>query len=239
MGIFNSKKQSDDIAFGDQLLTLTDVVAPSAISISPRAINISGISARVYYAVSYPRYLNDGWIEPVLNLARELDISIFIHPIDTAETLKKFQKKVAEVQSQINIKEEHGEVRDPQLEAAYQNLEDLRDKLQQSEEKLFDVGFYLAIYGKDEADINKIENDIRGLLDARLITMKPALFEQEKGFKSIIPLANDELLVHSKFNSSPLSSFFPFTSFDLTSDTGFSTASIVTIHRSSSSIVIV
>jgi type IV secretory pathway VirB4 component len=239
MGLFDVLKpkpsnDSDGVSFGDQLLTLNDVIAPSAININPRHINVSGVTARVYYAVSYPRFLSEGWLEPVLNLAREVDISIFIHPIDTAETLKKFQKKVAEVQSQINVKEERGEVRDPQLEAAYQNLEDLRDKLQQSEEKLFNVGFYLAIYGKDEAEINKAENDIRGILDARLITMKPALFQQEQGFKSIIPLSTDELLVHSKFNSSPLSSFFPFTSFDLTSDNGI----LYGINRHNSSLVL-
>ncbi len=236
MGIFDSlqPKKNNSVSFKDHLMTLVDVVAPSAVQINPRSINISGVNARVYYAVSYPRYLNDGWLEPVLNLAREIDVSIFIHPIDTAETLKKFQKKVAEVQSQINTKEERGEVRDPQLEAAYMNLEDLRDKLQQSEEKLFDVGFYLAIYGEDEALINKAENDIRGILDARLITMKPALFQQEQGFKSVLPLGNDELLVHSKFNSSPLSSFFPFTSFDLTSDTGI----LYGINRHNSSLVL-
>lgn len=218
----------------DQLLTLTDVIAPSAISITPRSISVSGINARVYYAVSYPRFLNDGWIEPVLNLAKELDISIFIHPIDTAETLKKFQKKVAEVQSQINIKAEKGEVRDPQLEAAYRNLEELRDKLQQAEEKLFNVGFYIAIYGENDSAISKSENDIRGILDARLVAMKPALFQQEQGIRSILPLANDELLVHSKFNSEPLSSFFPFTSFDLTSDTGI----LYGINRHNSSLVL-
>ncbi len=236
MGFFNSsKKQGEgDVSMGDQLITLTDVIAPSAISVGPREINISGVIARTYYAVSYPRFLNEGWLEPVLNMPREIDVSIFIHPIDTADTLKKFQKKVAEVQSQISIKESRGEVRDPQLEAAYQNLEDLRDKLQQSEERLFDVGFYLAIYGKDEAQINKAENDIRGLLDSRLITMKPALFEQEQGFKTIMPLGNDILMVHSKFNSSPLSSFFPFTSFDLTSDNGI----LYGINRHNSSLVL-
>ena len=218
----------------NQLVTLTDVIAPSAINVGPREINISGVVARVYYAVSYPRYLNEGWLEPVLNIPREIDVSIFIHPIDTVDTLKKFQKKVAEVQSQISIKEARGEVRDPQLEAAYQNLEDLRDKLQQSEERLFDVGFYVAIYGKDEAEVNKAENDIRGILDARLITMKPAFFEQEQGFKSIMPLGNDVLMVHSKFNSSPLSSFFPFTSFDLTSDSGI----LYGINRHNSSLVL-
>jgi type IV secretory pathway VirB4 component len=223
-----------ELDLGNNLLTLTDVIAPSAINIGPKSINLSGMNARVLYAVAYPRFLNDSWMEPVLNLEKELDVSIVIHPIDTSETLKKFQKKVAEVQSQINMKEEKGEVRDPQLEAAFRNLEELRDKLQQSEEKLFDVGFYITLYGEDEAALNKAETDLKGILDSRLIYLKPALFQQEQGIQSVLPLASDQLMVHSKFNSSPLSSFFPFTSFDLTSDNGI----LYGINRHNSSLVL-
>ena len=241
MGLFDflqpntSKPTTDtDISFGKSLMKIEDVVAPAAVRISPRSINISGTYARVFFAVSYPRYLNDGWIEPLLNLEREMDISLIIHPIDTAETLKKFQKKVAEVESQINTKMERGEVRDPQLEAAFKNLEELRDKLQQAEEKLFDVGFYVAVYGDTEEKLNQVESEVKGMLDARLIYLKPAIFQQEDGIQSIIPAANDRLGVHSKFNSEPLSSFFPFTSFDLTADTGI----LYGINRHNSSLVL-
>lgn len=240
MGLFdfinNTKK--DDATSGldteQALLTIQDVVAPSAVDIRPKHINISGTLARVFYAVSYPRFLNDGWLEPILNLEREMDVSITIHPIDTADTLKKFQKKVAEVQSQINLRAEKGMVRDPQLEAAYRNLEDLRDKLQQAEEKLFDVGFYIALYAEDEDGLNEAESEVKGMLDSRLIYMKPALFQQQEGFESVAPTVTDKLLVHNKFNSSPLSSFFPFTSFDLTSDEGI----LYGINRHNSSLVL-
>ncbi|MDC1205588.1 DUF87 domain-containing protein [Candidatus Pacebacteria bacterium] len=228
------KKGENQEVSESALMTLADVISPSAININPRTINVSGKLTRVFFTVSYPRYLNDGWLEPILDLEREMDISIMIHPIDTAETLKKFQKKVAEVQSQINMNAEKGMVRDPQLEAAYRNLEDLRDKLQQAEEKLFNVGLYLAIYGDTEAELDKTESDIKGILDSRLIYVKPALFQQEQGLKSVIPTVSDKLLVHSKFNSSPLSSFFPFTSFDLTSDTGI----LYGINRHNSSLVL-
>ncbi len=216
------------------LLKTEDVVSPAAVEINPRNINISGTYTRVFFAVSYPRYLNDGWLEPILNLEREMDITLIIHPIDTAETLKKFQKKVAEVESQINTKMEKGEVRDPQLEAAFRNLEELRDKLQQAEEKLFNVGFYVAIYGDTESELNRVESELKGMLDARLIYLKPAIFQQEQGFRSIIPTATDELEVNSKFNSEPLSSFFPFTSFDLTADTGI----LYGVNRHNSSLVL-
>ena len=76
-----SGDKNEDVGVSDQLMTLTDVIAPSAINISPRSINISGMSARVFYVVSYPRYLNEGWMEPILNIEKELDISIVIHPI--------------------------------------------------------------------------------------------------------------------------------------------------------------
>lgn len=221
-------------ALTDALMTLEDVIAPNALQVNARSLNVSGTFARAFFAISYPRYLNDGWLEPVLNMERELDVSIVIHPIDTADTLKKFQKKVAEVQSQINLNYEKGMVRDPQLEAAHRNLEDLRDKLQQAEEKLFDVGLYIALYAKDEADLNEGESELKGILDSRMVYVKPAQFQQDVAFKSIIPTVSDELLVHNKFNSSPLSSFFPFTSFDLTSDEGV----LYGINRHNSSLVL-
>ncbi|MBX4206528.1 DUF87 domain-containing protein, partial [Candidatus Parcubacteria bacterium] len=61
-----------------------------------------------------------------------------------------------------------------------------------------------------------------------------ALFQQEQGFKSTLPLGTDLLEVHSKLNSSPLSSLFPFTSFDLTSDKGI----LYGINRHNSSLIL-
>ncbi len=230
----NTPSEETSVDVSNALMTLEDVIAPSGIQVGSRSINISGTYARTFFTISYPRYLNDGWLEPILNMEKELDVSIFIHPINTAETLKKFQKKVAEVQSQINVRSAKGMVRDPQLEAAYRNLEDLRDKLQQAEEKLFDVGLYLTVYSEDESILNKTEDEIKNILDSRLIYIKPALFQQEQGIKSVLPFMDDQLLIHSKFNSSPLSSFFPFTSFDLTSDTGI----LYGINRHNSSLVL-
>jgi len=234
LDLLNTKKETGTAAQNNTPLSMPDVIAPAAVNMTPRSLNMSGKLTRVFFAVSYPRYLSDGWLEPILNLEREMDISIVIHPIDTSETLKKFQKKVAEVQSQINERADKGMVRDPQLDAAYRNLEELRDKLQQAEEKLFDVGLYIAVYANSEEELNKIESEVKGMLDSRLIYVKPALFQQEEGLKSILPLVQDELLVHSKFNTSPLSSFFPFTSFDLTSNNGI----LYGINRHNSSLVL-
>lgn len=216
------------------VLELQDVIAPSALKITPREINLGDKIARTFFVMSYPRVLTDSWFAPVINLDRVLDISIFIHPIDSADILKKFQKKVAEVQSQIMAREEKGLVRDPVLDTAYRDLEDLRDQLQQAQEKLFDVGVYITIYGSSVEELDKIESEIKSMLESRLVYVKPALFQQEQGFKSVLPLGRDELGVLSKLNSSPLSSIFPFVSFDLTSDKGI----LYGVNRHNASLVL-
>jgi conjugal transfer ATP-binding protein TraC len=216
------------------VLELQDVIAPSALQISPRELHLGERIARTFFVISYPRFLSTGWFSPIINLDKVLDISIFIHPIDTTTVLRQFQKKVAEVESQISAREQKGMVRDPKLDIAYNDLERLRDDLQQAQEKLFDVGLYLTIYAGTREELDKIESEVRSILESRLVYVRPALFQQEQGFRSVIPIAKDELNVHTKLNSSPLSSFFPFISFDLTSDRGI----LYGINRHNSSLIL-
>ena len=250
MGIFSflsSKKENGDNQKGNMVmpvlpnevyraatLELQDIIAPSALQITPKNLNLGDRIARTFFVISYPRYLTDNWFSPIINLDKVYDISIFIHPIETAELLRTFQKKVAEVQSQISIRESKGLVRDPALDTAYKDLENLRDNLMQAQEKMFDVGLYITIYAENENDLFKIENEIKSLLESKLIYLKPALFQQNEGFKSVIPLGTDILSIHQKLNTEPLSSVFPFVSFDLTEDKGI----LYGVNRHNSSLIL-
>ncbi len=245
MGIFDflKKKKTEDVKitsflpeqiYESGVLELQDVIAPSALKVTPRSINLGDKVVRSFFVISYPRFLSDSWFAPVINLDKIFDISIFIHPIETAKVLRHFQKKVAEIQSQIHMREEKGLVRDPKLDVAYQDLENLRDLLQQAQEKIFDVGLYLSIYADTEEELDKSESEIKSMLESRLVYIKPALFQQEEAFASVLPIATDRLSVHSKLNSSPLSSVFPFISFDLSTDRGI----LFGINRHNSGLVL-
>lgn len=239
--MFGKKDESSPITsllpqeiYEQGVLELKDIIAPSALKISPKELNLGEKVARTFFVISYPRFLTDSWFAPIINLDKIFNISIFIHPVDTAKILHHFQKKVAEVQSQINQREEKGLVRDPMLDTAYQDLESLRDSLMQAQEKIFDVGVYLTVYGDNDAELDKTESEIKSILESKLVYVKPALFQQEDGYKSVLPIGDDKLMVHSKLNSSPLSSLFPFVSFDLTSDKGI----LYGINRHNSSLVL-
>ncbi len=201
-------------------MQLKDIIAPSALEIQSKALNLGSTIIRSFFVIQYPRYLTDNWLSPIINLDKVFDISIHIIPLNTGEIMKTFQRKVAEVESQIMTREEKGLVRDPTLDVAYQDLEDLRDGLIQAQEKMFEVSLYITLYGNTTEELDKAENEIKNILESKIVYVKPALFQQDTGFLSTLPVGQDLLGIKNKLNTSPLSSFFPFVSFDLSSDKG-------------------
>ncbi|HCB36625.1 MAG: Type IV secretory pathway VirB4 protein-like protein [Candidatus Azambacteria bacterium GW2011_GWE2_46_45] len=159
---------------------------------------------------------------------------MYINPIDTSVALKNLRKKVAQVESALVIKEEKGQVRDPILETAYKDLENLRDQLQTAQEKLFQYALYITIYEDEVAELDKTENQIRNMLESRLVYAKTAMYQQEEGFNSTLPLGTDRLQVLNTMNSAPLSTTFPFVSADLTSDKGI----LYGINRHNNSLIL-
>jgi len=223
----NNKKKNEELIpilpqdiYQVGVLELRDIIAPSAMRVTPKSLNLGEKIARTLFVISYPRFLSEEWFSPVINLDSVFDVSIFIHPLDTTSTLRGLQKKIAEVESQIMTREQRGMVRDPMLDTAQADIENLRDQLMQATEKMFSVGLYLTLYGNSDDELEKIESEIKSILDSKLIYLKTALFQQEDGFRSVAPFATDYLEVNTRLNSTPLSSIFPFVSFDLTSNKG-------------------
>jgi type IV secretory pathway VirB4 component len=199
---------------------IKDVIAPAGLEVNPAYLKLGDKFIKTIFIFTYPRYLASGWFNPIINLPELLDISIFVHPVDTAMALRNLRKKTAQIEAQLLERQEKGLVRDPVLETAFQDIEMLRDQLQQAQEKLFNAGVYVTIYADTLEGLNKLEEKLNSLFESQLIYAKPATFQQLDGFASTLPLNSDKLLIHTPLNSGPISSLFPFVSVDLTSDEG-------------------
>lgn len=225
-GLFGAKQKNtiSPVISGDiyesATMEMQDLIAPAGIEISSNQIKLGDKTSKTFFVVSYPRFLTAGWLAPIINLDKVFDVSIHINPVDSAVALKQFQKKVAEVQSQIMAKEKSGMVRDPLLDTAYRDLESLRDQLQQAQEKMFTLGLYITIHANNDMELFKLENEIRAMLESKMVYMKPSLFQQDEGIKTVFPLGTDMLNITSQLNSGPVSSFFPFISSELTDNKG-------------------
>ncbi|OGN07803.1 MAG: conjugal transfer protein TraC [Candidatus Yanofskybacteria bacterium RIFCSPHIGHO2_01_FULL_45_42] len=200
--------------------TTPEMLAPSALSVTPNYIQIGTKYARTIFLATYPRYLNTSWFSPIINLDRVFDVSIFVLPKNTAEMLRKLRDQLARLESQAMEEASKGKVRNPMLETAMQDIEMLRDMLQQGTEKLFDLGIYITLYENSLKELDETESKIKGFLEYQLVYPKQAIFRMLDGFNSTLPVNTDRLMVYTTLNTAPVSSLFPFVSFDLTSDTG-------------------
>src|SRR3989344_5404438 len=197
-----------------------DILAPSAIDVSSNYLQIGDTYARTIFVATYPRYLNTNWFSPVINMDRPFDASIFVHPEDTANMLKQLRDRLGRMEAQVMEETAAGKVRDPIMETAIGDIEALRDKLQQGTDRFFRLGVYITLYGSSIKELDDTENKIKSILDGQLIYSKQATFRMKEGFFSTMPLSDDQLNVHTSLNTEPISSLFPFVSYDLTRDKG-------------------
>lgn len=214
--------------------SLKDLISPAGIKINSNYIQIGSKFARTLFVFTYPRYLATNWFSPIMSMDKEFNVAMFVHPIETPWIMNQLKKKVVQVQSQINERQEKGLVRDPMLETALNDIEALRDNLLQGNEKFFKFGLYLTLFGDNAKELDDLENEVRSLLEGRMVYIKPASFQQEQGFNSTLPLFKDELQIHTSMNTGPISSAFPFVSVNLSDNKGV----LYGINRHNNSLII-
>ena len=195
-------------------------IAPSAIKVNSGDLQLGDKLVRTLFISLLPRFLTANWFADIINLDRVFDVSIYAHPEDGGKILKTLRDKLARLQAQAMEEEEQGKVRNPVLETALQDIEDLRDKLQQGTDRFFQFGLYITLYATNVKELDEVQAKIKGILDAQLIYLRPATFRMAEGFNSTLPLNSDKLLNHIPLNTEPLSSVFPFVSYDLTREDG-------------------
>lgn len=220
--------------YQEGLATIRDLIAPSSMEIRYDSVQVGGFFAQTFYVFSYPRYLDTNWLAPVVNFEVTMDISQFIYPIDSAEIMKTLKKKVAQMQSSIHMDMDKGKVRDPGLETALEDAEQLRTEIQRGQEKFFQFALYFTVYSDDEKKLQRIAKQLESLLGGKLVLTKRAQVQAEAGLNSTLPMCLDELSVIRNMNTSPLSTTFPFSSSTLTANEGI----LYGVNRHNDSLII-
>ncbi len=214
------EQQEIEQEFLKGITTLRDVIAPSSLEIQAGYFRLGTRYARTMYVYGYPRQIYTGWLSPIINIDEVIDVNMFIYPVESQVVLNNLRKKVGQLEASISINSERGKVRDPGLEAAIQDAEELRDKLQVGAERFFRFGLYITMYADSLDELQFIQHKIETILGQQLVFSKVASSQMEQGLNSTIPQLSDQLQIRHNMNTGALSTSFPFTSADLTQEKG-------------------
>lgn len=207
-------------AFLKGVSTLRDLIAPSSIEIHSSYFRLGTKYGRTLYVYGYPRSIFTGWLSPIINIDEVLDVSMYIYPVDSQVVLNNLRKKVTQLEASASINSEKGRVRDPALEAAINDAEELRDQIQVGAERFFRFGLYVTLWADSMDELNFVQQKIETIFGQQMVFSKVASSQQEQGLNSSIPQMADQLQIRRNMNTGAISTSFPFTSADLTDNSG-------------------
>ena len=214
------EEQEVQAAFQKGITALRDFIAPSSLEFSNTHFQLGTRYARTYYVYGYPRQVYTGWLSSMVNLDEVIDTSMYIYPVESQVVLENLRKKVTQLEAGIQIESEKGIVRDPGKQAAIVDAEEMRDKLQVGEERFFRFGLYFTLYAGSMDELDFIAHKVESMLGQHLVYSKAATSQQEQGLNSTVPQMVDQLQIRRNMSTGALSTSFPFTSADLSQDTG-------------------
>ena len=207
-------------AFEQGTNTLRDLISPSAIEIHSDYFRLGNKYGRTMYVYGYPRMLFTGWLSSIINIDEVIDVSMYIYPVESAVVMKNLKTKVTQLEATMSLNMEKGKIRDPELEAAITDAEELRDQLQVGSERFFRFGLYITLWADSLDEMKFVQQKIETILGQQMVFSKVANSQQEQGLNSTMPQCSDQLQIRRNMNTGAISTSFPFTSADLTQDKG-------------------
>lgn len=201
-------------------MDVSDVVAPSSLEVDFDYLKVGDVFLRTLFVSGYPRFVSPGWMDPIINFDHSLDISFFTYPVEGKSVLDDLRRKITEMEAEISTDLQRGKIVNPGTEAKLEDAKALQDQLVKGAERFFQFSFYITIPAASLEELNHLTKRVESTLGSILITAKHATLEMQNGLISSAPFGLDELSITRNMDTTSLATTFPFTTAELSSDTG-------------------
>src|SRR3982075_285450 len=211
---------SEERRFARGTRTLADLLAPAAVEVARNHVRLEYQYVRVLVVVGYPRTVAAGWLTPLLEFEHPIEVSLHVHPLETASIVKLLGHKLVQLQSARMVDDRGGRLADPEREVAFEDAERLRDALQRGEQRVFSVSLYVMVRAGSQRALDDLTRRVETTLDGMLAHSRVAILEQERAFRACLPAGQDELLAYRNLDTTSLATTFPFRSGSLSMERG-------------------
>ncbi len=206
--------------FSQGLVSVQDIIAPEAIEVDFTYQKINSTYTRTLFVAGYPRTVPSNWLSPLINFPHQLDIAMFVFPVDVREVLENLKRKITEMEAEITSDIRAGKISNIDTEVKLEDARVIREQLAKGAERFYQFGLYITLHAKDRDELERVTKSVQSTLGALLIVSKKTTLQMDEGFKTTLPMGVDRLLITRNMDTTSLATTFPFTSSELTMETG-------------------
>lgn len=173
--------------------------------------------------VDYPRMITNEFMEKLIYLDVNFDITMYYEKLNTYDVIKKLTYNIGNINTDIIMNSKSKQDYDI-LDVTYDDAKNIRKELQINNESIYNFYMYLSFYADSEKDLKQKILKIQSILYSYGLISKLTYFKNLYLYKSILPFNNNqkEIKYNSKKSilSKSLSSFYPFISSNICDYTG-------------------
>ena len=197
-------------------------LAPKGLHFNPSDFVISDNYATILTVVSYPKYIQPGYLSSLTNMPG-IKVVVKHIPVPFQQMAKMLNKQVADLKEKY--KNEHDLTVRERYRQDAESLEYFVSMLAASQARIFDFQMHIMITSPTKEGLELKKVNVKNYLDAMELRAISLRFEQEKVLKSILPIfpAQDiEQRIGTPIPSVTIAAMYPFI-FDSIKDPGLST----------------
>ncbi len=194
-------------------------IAPKGLQFRPMEFVISGKNATILTVISYPKFINPGFLANLTNLAGVKLVAKHI-PIEFSTLQSMLNKEIADLK--MRYQTEHDQTIQERIRQDYESLESFITMLASTQARIFDFQLHIMITADNQEELELKKMQVRSWIDGLGMRAIPLMFEQEKVLKSIIPIfpkQDIENRIGTPIPSVTISAMYPFV-FDSIKDPG-------------------
>ena len=203
-------------------MNIKSEIAPKGLQFRPMDFVISGKSATILTVISYPKFINPGFLANLTNISGVKVVAKHI-PIEFSTIKEMLNKEIADLK--MRYQSENDQTIQERIRQDYESLENFISMLAATQARIFDFQLHIMITANNPEELEMKKMQVRSYIDALGMRAIPLMFEQEKVLKSIIPIfpkQDIEQRIGTPIPSITISAMYPFV-FDSIKDPGDST----------------
>ena len=197
-------------------------VAPKGLEFKANEFIISDKYATILTVISYPRYINPGFLSSLTSMSG-IKVVIKHIPMPFSVIQKMLNKEIADLKTRYQEEKDH--TIQERIRQDYESLEQFITMLAASQSKIYDFQMHVMITANSQEELLTKKFQVRNYLEAMELRAFPLRFEQEKVLKSILPIfpsQDIEQRIGTPMPSPTIAAMYPFI-FDSIKDPGLST----------------
>ncbi len=194
-----------------QFLCLSTARYPNNVVNQMDMLQMDDVFSCVLYTHGYPRAVEAGFLDRLVTLPGDFDLSIHIEPHPIENTMVMLNRELQKQRADLFAAEQRS-ILTPSLEIQHRDTLGVLESLQKGQEKLFKISLYINAKARSEEELALLTSTLKAELNALLILPRQATFRMAQGVQSTLPFGINALKQQRSITTKPLSAFFPFTS---------------------------